>query len=187
MCVYIPASMCRLRARSPAGNSLSSLPQLNQKHYLGHILMLLLHIILLLLLHITLLLLLPCIHCVQLVPRLFTQNCEAVCVHVRVCRFSIFSLFNNRLSIISLSVCTESAHHLAGQTVVETSRVRAGPIIKSNPSRCRVSLGVVSAEKHKKERKKEKKGSYKEVENSLSLQSLCLALPTFCWLLILRK
>lgn len=39
----------------------------------------------------------------------------------------------------------------------------------------------------KRESWKKKCGSYKEGEKNLSLQSPCFGLPTFCWLLVVRK
>lgn len=70
----------------------------------------------------------------------------------------------------------------------EKTQVWASLIIKNNPSICTASPGAGSAEKHGKKKWKQKKcSSYEEGEKSLSLQSPCFSLPTFCWLLAVRK
>lgn len=46
---------------------------------------------------------------------------------------------------------------------------------------------ILEEQKNMEKRKVKKCGSYGEGEKNLSLQSPCFALPTFCWLLVVRK
>jgi len=68
------------------------------------------------------------------------------------------------------------------------SRVWVGPIIKNNPSICSASPVAGSAEKHgQKSESRKKNGVLTRRERKICLYNPRFALPTFCWLLVVRK